>query len=689
VSAGHPVEALLRPPAELTAGSVSVLCGAAAALGAEYLLMTPVVGYATAAVLGAFGCWWFRRGLRVVRYQRNLRRRRRYAMRAERIPVSGERLFVGRGFRWGERHTQRLHDCRKTRFRRYVEPGALAAWAERCAAGGGGVLGPIGRVLAADVAGNPWRAAPAVGGSTWFHGVEAREEDVYLPLRDRTGHTLVFGTTQVGKTRMLEVAVTQDIRRGEVVVVFDPKGDADLLRAIHDACQASGRGDDFYLFHLGYPELSSRYNGVGQFARITEVATRVSGQVSGEGQSAVFREFVWRFVNVVARAVVALGERPDYRTIHRHVTNIDELCLRYADSYFADSPAELERVEELVRAKEKPPRHMEGRPRRLVAWERVIAESGRGDEVLDGLRSAMRYERSYFDKLVASLLPLLEKLTTGKSAELLSPDYLDMADPRPVWDWRKVVNQRAVVYVGLDALSDAPVAAAVGNSMFADLVSYAGERYKHGDSHGFRDGVEAPQHGIVVHMDEFNELMGDEFIPLLNKGGAAGLQVTAYTQTFSDIQARIGDASKARQVSGNFNSLIMLRVKDVDTASVLTDQLPTVNVVELTQIAGYTDSSDPGSEVDFSSKHEDRITTSQATMLEPHDLTKLPKGEAFALLEGGQLWKIRLPLPAGGKRAADAAFAELTADMERRYRPGVSWWAGADGGSVAPGAGDG
>ena len=32
-------------------------------------------------------------------------------------------------------------------------------------------------------------------------------------------------------------------------------------------------------------------------------------------------------------------------------------------------------------------------------------------------------------------------------------------------------------------------------------------------------------------------------------------------------------------------------------------------------------------------------------MLEPTDLVQLPKGEAFALLHGGQLHKIRMPLP--------------------------------------------
>ncbi len=32
----------------------------------------------------------------------------------------------------------------------------------------------------------------------------------------------------------------------------------------------------------------------------------MAGQLSGEGNSAAFREFAWRFVNIIARALVAL-----------------------------------------------------------------------------------------------------------------------------------------------------------------------------------------------------------------------------------------------------------------------------------------------------------------------------------------------------------------------------------------------
>ncbi|MBZ7626215.1 conjugative coupling factor TraD, PFGI-1 class, partial [Klebsiella michiganensis] len=241
-------------------------------------------------------------------------------------------------------------------------------------------------------------------------------------------------------------------------------------------------------FHLGWPEISARYNAVGRFGRVSEVASRVAGQLSGEGNSAAFREFAWRFVNIIARALVALGERPDYTLIMRYVNNIADLYIRYAEKIIqAQLPALQTQIEnnQQVLGEDDVPRNMQGQPDALRIWAIEVAlssEEGKKlyDPILDGLRSAVRYDRTYFDKIVASLLPLLEKLTTGKTAELLSPDYQDIDDTRPIFDWEQIIRKKAVVYVGLDALSDSEVASAVGNSMFADLVSVAGHIYKHG-----------------------------------------------------------------------------------------------------------------------------------------------------------------------------------------------------------------
>src|SRR3546814_16215301 len=121
-----------------------------------------------------------------------------------------------------------------------------------------------------------------------LHGIEPHEVDVTLPLGERVGHSLVLGTTRVGKTRLAELFVTQDIRRRnaagehEVVIVFDPKGDADLLKRMYVEAKRAGRESEFYVFHLGWQAISARYNAVGRFGRIREVATRSAGRRCGK-----------------------------------------------------------------------------------------------------------------------------------------------------------------------------------------------------------------------------------------------------------------------------------------------------------------------------------------------------------------------------------------------------------------------
>lgn len=689
------MESLLRPAVEMysatVAGSATFIC-----LTAPWsVALAPSVSWVTAAGFGVLALKRTSQGLKILRYRRNIRRLPRYALTSDQIPVSRRHLFLGKGFQWSPRHTQRLMEARRPECEIYVQPSVMYRLARELEKKMEYSLPWLCRMTSADTALNPFRPLPPVGGSSVYHGVEPDEVNVMSDLGERVGHMLVMGTTRVGKTRLAELLITQDIRRRnaagefEVVIVFDPKGDADLLRRMYAESHRAGRQDNFWVFHLGWPDISARYNAVGRFSRISEVASRVSGQLSSEGNAAAFREFAWRFVNIITRALVALGQRPDYNLILRYVTNIGELYETYVDNLLSGkAPALMGSLEALMQAgiKEKDlPRHLQGRPNGIKIWasEQVLA-SPQGktlwDPVLDGLRSAVQYDRTYFDKIVASLLPLLEKLTTGKTAALLAPDYNDLSDPRPILDWHNIIKSRGVVYVGLDALSDPVVAAAVGNSMFADLVSEGGHIYKFGL--GDEGDKKAGKAVINLHCDEFNELMGDEFIPLINKGGGAGFQVTAYTQTLSDIEARIGNAAKASQVIGNFNSLVMLRVREKNTAMLMTDQLPEVGVYQKTLTSGVTDVSRPGEGTDFNSNVNDQVTLVKVPMISPSDIINLPKGQAFALLEGGRLWKIRMPLPVSddNDRFMPASLKQLADTMEKNYHSGESWWTGGDAG---------
>lgn len=482
------IEALLRPAVELNTAVVAGMAAYVCVQAPWAVALAPSVSYVTASGFAVLSVVRARQGMKILRYRRNLTRLPRYVMSAGQIPVSRQRLFLGRGFRWTQKHTQRLQDTLRPEVAKYLQPGWLyqiARWlemrTEHSAPG-------LGKLLRTDSPLNPVRPLPPVGGNPVLHGIEPNEQDVWLTLLERVGHTIVYGTTRVGKTRLAELLVTQDIRRGEVTIVFDPKGDADLMKRVWAEAHRAGRGDALYIFHLGWPEISARYNAVGRFGRVSEVASRVAGQLSGEGNSAAFREFAWRFVNIIARALVALGERPDYTLIMRYVNNIADLYIRYAEKVIREQLPSLQaqiQNNEQVLGDDDVPRNMQGQPDAVRIWSIEVAlssEEGKQlyDPILDGLRSAVRYDRTYFDKIVASLLPLLEKLTTGKTAELLAPDYLDMNDSRPIFDWEQIIRKKAVVYIGLDALSDSEVASAVGNSMFADLVSVAGHIYKHG-----------------------------------------------------------------------------------------------------------------------------------------------------------------------------------------------------------------
>lgn len=148
---------------------------------------------------------------------------------------------------------------------------------------------------------------------------------------ERVAHKFVVGTTRVGKTRLCEVFLRQDIHNGDVVIVFDPKGDADLLKRVYIEAVRAGREHLFYCFHLGFPEISARYNPVGSFGRITEPASRVAGQISGEGNSAAFREFVWRYVNVMSKALVTIGKTISYKNLLQYGADIDPLLSEYLE----------------------------------------------------------------------------------------------------------------------------------------------------------------------------------------------------------------------------------------------------------------------------------------------------------------------------------------------------------------------
>lgn len=698
----YAIEALLRPVVEIHSAMLAFVCAYVCYFFGEYILLPPTITQGMIVFFVSYGLWRFFQARKLWSYQKSLKVLPKFEIALSKIPYSAKAVYMGIGFLWKAKHTQRCRDCRLPENEPYLADSKLYAWARLFAlANERGILAPVAKLLNSHSRLNPFRPKPPVGGEPYLHGVGMLEGErpIWEDRSENVGHHIVIGTTRVGKTRLAELLITQDIQNGETVFVFDPKGDADLLETIYAAAQAAGRSNDLYVFHLAYPEISARYNPIGTYTRITEVATRIANALPGSGNSAAFKEFGWRFTNIIAQALHFLGRRVSYESIAKHIDDVDQLIIEYGESWMEQQwpgqwQAEVAREKYgLTGSKDdtnKPSVATRNNAERshddnavCVAriLTRLMKENSVTNPVADGLLSAFKFEKTYFDKIVASLGPFLAKLTTGQVSELLSPNYDDINDSRPIFDPLKVIRTNGIVYIGLAALQDATVASAVGNAMFSDITATAGQLYAYGsklhksmDDYGYNK--------IAIHADEFNELIGDEFIPLLNKAGGAGVQVTAYTQTVADIQARLGDVSKAEQVLGNLNKITMMRVLKPETAQLLTDRLPTVQVNHVTVVSGATQSSNPTSPADFTSRSEDRVTTTEVPMLEPNDLTALPKGQAFILTEGSKLTKVRLPLSKKDKSIKiPKGIASLTqhmrVDMREHYSDTWSkdeWW---------------
>lgn len=643
----YPVENLLREPTEIY---TSLTCAALALLAVtqpHLFLLTQNMGHYAGFSLMILG---FIRGYQafcIKRYHIRLMAMPYYAMSTTEVPISKKWLFLGKGFRWLPHHTQRLHQIKQIKNEAFMQRSKLYQAARQFCQNH--EQSSFAKVLNSSSKLNPFRPDPPVGGSPYLHGLGEKDNPVYIPQDVRVGHTFVVGTTRVGKTRLASILINQDIRNGDAVIVVDPKGDLDLVRDMYSACEASGRLADFRIVHLGFPELSAQYNPLKNYDQVSEVATRITDAIAAEGEGKQFAAFAWKYVNIVAICLEEMRQPITYKSIAFYISRLDQLLMAYADTimpthypdYHEQIDAILTHHEERNSRKNKNAAPMD-RARAVVEYikEHINKTIAAGnveslhDQVLIDLYDAAIMDKHYYDKITASVGPVLSEINKSNATGIFS-----FNQSLNEIELMKAIKEKKVIYIGLDSLTNPNIAQAVGKAFLSDLVSTAGKIYKESNTH----------YRLNLHCDELSEIIQDSFVKILNKAGGAGFQVTAYAQTIQDMEVALGSKAKAEVTEGNFNTLIMLRVKNEETANLLVKMLPEVGIVDHTQVSMVNDTPHGEDNIYFNTTNEDRVQTSSVPMIDVNDVISLPKGQAFVLVNGGELYKVRIPLPRGNQ----------------------------------------
>ncbi len=597
-------------------------------------LVLPIfIGLMVLRAFQAGQLWKFRLSLSA--YRMSVMSVRDLLLKSREMRAQKKSLYIGRGFSWGqkqaeiaqqiiERNDDEICDI-PISIKRMIENSNKVPPQERS---------PVQRVTAM-VANyllpkNTKIVTDTAIGVPWIHGLAGdKEQDLALPLDALTGHTLILGTTRAGKTRLYEMLTTQIIDMGSCLIVVDPKKDQDLVKRMRQQCKRTKR--TFLYFDAARPSESIRINPLANWNNISEPATRIGQLIDADGS---FAAFAWKTLAIIQRALVAAGEKPNIKNTKQYVDlGVDGLAERIMTLHFVKKHGpEWDRDFRNAPAGGFSGERSKGPPTRLDKMIEKYKSEGDNTDAINGIIAMVMHSKEHFSKMIQVLQPILEMLGADEIGKLLSPDPSDLSDTRPIYDMRKIIDEKAVLYVGLDALSNKIIASAIGSILLADLASTLGGIYN------FSKPAD-----VFMLIDEAAEVMNDQATQILNKGGGAGIKVFLAAQSVSDFTVRYGSKDKAEQVLANLNNLICLRVRSDETASMYVSKLfgkTSTRVIE----TGYSTGSESASSfTDFRSNVSKNLRSTQVDLVNPSLLTRLPPLQYFAFISGRSYFKGSLP----------------------------------------------
>jgi conjugal transfer pilus assembly protein TraD len=523
-------------------------------------------------------------------------------------------LWLGRGFVWSQKHAE---IARHIQIRNPQDMPTIPAW----------MPDQVLRWLAPK---NQTAIRESEGkiGVPWIHGIGyAEETDIPLPLEALTGHTAVAGTTRTGKTRFYEMLSTEIIhaQRDAALICIDPKGDKDWKARLEKECKRAGR--KFLLFDPADPEHSIRLNPLANWNNLSEPATRIGQLIDADGS---FAAFAWKTLYRVMRGMVADGQKPDIRRTKRLVEmGIEPLLERLLTKLFNAHEGEGNWEHTLSQ-------YSAGKsPRAEMMANKYTSDympEGLGDEAIDGLVAMVRHSKEHYSKMVQVLEPILEMLGSGEIGAMLSPDPLDTEDQRPIYDTKRIIDEKAVLYMALDSLSDKIVGSAIASIALADIASATGAAYNQGE-----------KTNAYLLIDEAAEVINDQTVQILNKGGGAGIKAFLAFQATADAEARFGSKAKSLMALANLNNVITFRLKDPQSAQWISEMFPTTIV--RTESQSYSAGSDSSSAfTEFRGNVSRQLKEVDAPLVSVELLTKLPPLNYFAFIAAQKVWKGRVPL---------------------------------------------
>lgn len=371
------------------------------------------------------------------------------------------------------------------------------------------------------------KSSETVVGRGVFYPDFEKEIDITIPDSSRSGHLGVFGTTRVGKTRLLEGIVEQDIKKGYNVVVIDPKGDIDLFSKVVSAAVESGRLDDLMLLTPIYPAYSIKINPLSHYYMEDEIVDHVISGIQAKEDY---------FISVAQEITTAVVSSLSLQAKLRRT----KLMLNFTD------------IKQRIGQED------------LAKLRQEIAALPGSSHIVSNIDQILKSPVDFFAKVTSSLRTVLSALTWGSIGDIIGRseenEFIERIEQ----------GKGIILFCNTGSLLARRSASIVGRVLVSMIQSLAGRYFASGRK------LSPP---LCIHIDEGHNVLYSGISELFSKGGGANVWISFYTQSIAQIEDVV-TRSAVKGILDNINTWIFMLVNHPETALFVEDSFPMVKRYE-------------------------------------------------------------------------------------------------------------
>lgn len=348
--------------------------------------------------------------------------------------------------------------------------------------------------------------------------------DIFIPDTDRMRGFSCIGTTGVGKTRLIENTIEQDIRKGYNVILLDPKVDFDIMNKIFQVAGEESRINDLIWFNPLLPQYSAGVNPMKHYIMIEEIVGNLVAGTQSKNSDPFFSSVAYRIAMAVTSALKLIadneGVEPDFSfpNINRYVV--------------------FEKMNEL-------------------AEELKAIDDPEAEHVRNNLLGIISSKEEHYSKISVNLQTSISQVTDGNFGKIIG----FAKDNRLI---NRLERGEGVIFVAqLASMLNDQAAATSGRVLMNMIKNLVGRFYV------TKRKFTSP---LSVHVDEAQSVFYPGVEELFAKAGSANVMMSCYAQSIAQYRSVLGEDLTVALLD-NCNTQMYMKANDLTTSEYVSERI--------------------------------------------------------------------------------------------------------------------